>query len=265
MAEKKPRSVSQINQWKRCPQSWYLSRIEKVWQRPAAWLSQGTALHAVAENAKLAEFKETPMDREEAHKLFSHEYADDIAKYTEITPNLEYWSRSGPYGGAADIERRYGLGHEQVDRLYNWWEKHPEEAIWIAPDGKPGIELDFQIDLDGVPVRGYIDAIIVVDGQLVVRDYKSGNKPGDDFQLGVYSVAVAETYDVEAPATGDYWMGKSGKPTYPFNLTDWNRSAVTEAFHQLEEDIQAERFDALPEPDKCKFCDVSYSCSYRAD
>lgn len=209
------------------------------------------------------------MPLEEAQALFGVEYANEIASYTEITPNFEWWSRSGPYNAKRDIPRRYQLGLEQIGRFYTWQEKAPDEVIWIAPDGTPAIELGFNIDLDGVVVRGYIDAVIERpynergDTELVVRDYKSGNTPGDDFQLGVYALAVAEVYGVDQPAIGDYWMGKSGNATYPYDLTDWTRDAVTEAFHELEENIQAENFEPTPTVDGCRFCDVSDSCTFR--
>jgi putative RecB family exonuclease len=132
----------------------------------------------------------------------------------------------------------------------------------LGVSGTPGIELGFDIDLDGVLIRGFIDAIIQVGNEVIVRDNKTGNQPGDDFQLGVYGVAISEQYCIETPERGDYWMGRSGKPTYPYDLTEWNRESVAEKFHELEENIQAERFDAHPDPDTCKFCDVSYSCSF---
>ncbi|QHB36975.1 Cas4 exonuclease [Mycobacterium phage Roary] len=239
-----------------------LSRIDKVWQRPAAWLPQGTAFHTTVELAA----KDLEMSLEKAQEIFSAEYDKDIGALTSETPNVQFWSRSGPYAGRADIERRYALGLEQVERWFDWHNEHPEEEFWKAPDGTPGIELGFDIDLDGVPVRGFIDAIKVIDGELVVEDYKTGNTPGDDFQLGVYSVAVEMMYGVDRPQTGRYWMagkkGGKGKPTKPYDLSEWTREAVTEKFHELDQNIRAEKFEADPEPSKCQFCDVSASCSF---
>lgn len=257
---KQPRSVSQYNQFRKCPYSWYLARVKRAWQRPAAWLPQGSAEHTVFEAVARSGFT---MPLEEAQALFGVEYAKEVAGYTEITPNFEWWSRSGPYNAKRDLPRRYQLGLEQIERFYAWQEKAPDEVIWIAPDGTPGIELGFDIDLDGVQVRGFIDAVVEVDGELVVRDYKSGNQPGDDFQLGVYAVAIEETYGVPAPKVGDYWMGRAGKPTYPYDLTDWTRERVAEEFHELEANIQAENFDPKPTVDGCRFCDVSDACAYR--
>ncbi|AXK89576.1 RecB family exonuclease [Nocardia farcinica] len=252
-------SVSQYKTYEECPYAWKLARVDKVWQRPAAWLAQGSAEHTVFE---AYERSGRSMTVEEMKALFLVEYAREIAKYTEDTPNMEWWFPSGPYRGPQDVERRYHIGLEQIPRYPAWYERHPEEVIWIAPDGTPGIELEFDIDLDGVRVRGFIDAVIDRRGYVVVRDDKTGKVPGDDFQLGTYGVALAETYDIEPPDTGDYWMGVSGKPTFPYDLSEWSRDRVAEKFHELADNIRAERFDPDPEPKKCMFCAVAYSCAF---
>lgn len=257
------RSVSQINQYTRCPQAFKLSRIDKVWARPAAWLPQGTAFHAVAEEYERRLSAGDPMGLEEAKDLFRDHYSTEISLLADTTPNFEWWFWSGPYNGERDIERRYEIGLEQVEKFVAWRES-PGQEIWFTPDGKPAIELDFKIELDGILVRGFIDAVVVVnDGQIRVRDYKTGNSPGDDFQLGVYALAIEVLYGVR-PETGDYYMaGKKGKPakaTAPYDLSRWTKEAVTARFHEVEAQIQAGNFDPLPETDKCTFCDVSYNC-----
>jgi putative RecB family exonuclease len=284
--ELRPLSVSQYNSYTRCPHSWYLDRILKAWNRPAAWLPQGSAVHTVAECIELAKLGPTdarcgpqgehvadcecrsgsPLSLEAAQDIFREEYAKEVGQYTEITPNFDWWFSSGPYRGAVDVERRYEIGLEQVEKFIRWDEAHPEEVIWIAPDGTPGIELGFDIELDGLRVRGFIDAIIAVPGRgVAVRDYKTGNTPGDDFQLGVYGVALQELYGV-TPLTGDYYMagkkGNPGKPTYPYDLTGWTRERVVSAFRELDENIRAERFEPKPEPSKCRFCSVQLACEF---
>jgi putative RecB family exonuclease len=253
------RSVSQINQYNRCAYAYKLSRIDNVWQRPAAWLPQGSAVHEAAE---AYERSGRTMSIEEAQDVFRASYAEHVNTYCESAPNFDSWFKSGPYGGELDIERRFDIGLEQVAKYVRWYEDHPNEVIWIAPDGQPGIELGFDIDLDGVKVRGFIDAVVDVDGVLVVRDNKTGNHPGDDFQLAVYAVALAEQFGINKPEYGDYWMGRTGKPTLPFVLTDWTREKVSDRFAELEANIQAGNFEASPEPSKCRFCDVSWACEF---
>ncbi|MEU4709480.1 PD-(D/E)XK nuclease family protein [Nocardia salmonicida] len=252
-------SVSQLNTYTKCPQAWHLERQRKAWQRPAAWLAQGTAAHAAYE---AYERSGRTLTLEELEEIYRTVYAEEIAKYSKETPNHNWWFASGPYSGPVDIERRFKIGLEQVAKYPVWYDKHPEEVIWVAPDGTPGIELGFDFDLDGVRIRGFIDALIWDRryNRIVVRDNKTGKSPGGDMQLGVYAVAVEETYDVEKPNTGDYWMATSGSPTKPYDLSDWNRDRLVNEFHQLAEDIAAEKFDPKPEDSKCKFCSVATSC-----
>lgn len=258
-------SVSQLKTYERCPYGYYLGRIvqPRVWERPAAWLPQGTAVHAACE---AFERSERTMTVEQMEEVYRESYAEEVNKLCETTPNFNHWFRSGPYAGEVDVQRRFNLGLEQVARYPAWYAKYPDEEIWVAPDGQPAIELFFKIDLDGIQVRGYIDAVIRFKstGCLRVRDTKSGKSPGDDLQLGVYAVAVAEHFGVEQPTTGDYWMGVSGKATQPYDLTKWTRERVTEEFHKLADNIVNERFDPEPEKSKCMFCSVSASCKFAA-
>lgn len=258
----KRRSVSQFNQYAKCPKSYKLVRIDKVWQRPAAWLPQGTAVHTVLEAVEKGLYAGQDVTLEKALAMFDREYAKDINALTAVTPNFDWWSASGPYRGREDTERRWGIGREQIEKFFSWrFDKG--QTVWITPDHAPAIELRFDLMLGEVLVVGFIDAVVEVGGELRVRDYKTGNTPGDDFQLGVYALAIRKKYGVEV-WSGDYYMagkkGKPGKPTAPYDLSEWTEEAVTARFAELEENIQAGRFDPDPEPSKCAFCDVSYSC-----
>lgn len=264
------RSVSQRNSYDRCPQQYFLARIEKVWQKPAAWLPMGSAVH---EGIEMYEKSGRTMTREEAQDVVREAYAREVSKYTDETPNLNYWFSSGPYRAEDDLPRRYDLALEHIVRYIDWVEKHQDEKVWTVepaeflgnPDRVIASELGFETVFGSVPVRGFID-LVVVDkfGDVVVRDVKTGNTPGDDFQLGVYAAAIAQEYGVEQPGVGDYFMTKTGKPTFPYDIEKWTPARVTEEFEKLEDDIQSERFDPKPDPQKCRFCDVAASCDFRA-
>ncbi|AJD82490.1 Cas4 exonuclease [Mycobacterium phage Sheen] len=259
-AEKpKYRSVSQLNQYERCPYAYKLARIDREWKRPAAWTAQGSAVHEAIE---AWEKSGREMSLQAVQQVFLTSYIKYINESCETTPNFQWWFASGPYDALKDIPRRQALGMDQCERYINWAQRHTEEKIWVTPDGTPAIELEFDIELDGLPVRGFIDAVIDVDGELIVRDHKTGNQPGDDFQLGVYKVALEVLYGVQV-VKGDYWMGKTGKATYPYDLSVWTRELVTSKFKELEAKIQAGDFPARPDADKCRFCDVSFACPFR--
>src|SRR5690606_11056717 len=112
-------------------------------------------------------------------------------------------------------------------------------------------------DLDGVRMRGYIDLVL----QDLVRDVKTGALPGDTFQLAVYSVALEEQFGHKV-SRGDYWMGKSGKPTMPYDLPNVSRQEIVYCVHAADEGIRAGEFDPKPSPDNCRRCTVATSCPF---
>lgn len=286
------RSVSQYNQYVKCPYSYWLQRKQRAWQRPAAWLPQGTAVHYAAE---VWELSGREMALEEAQAEYRRKYAEEVSAMASETPNFSYWFSSGPYDGETDTNRRYEIGLEQVAAYVEYYTSSaPEEVIWIAPDGRPAIELEFDIDLDGVRLKGFIDQVTLVKDKVPKpltpsgkpskskkaleeyaaaveasplrprpRDVKTGNQPGDDFQLGVYDVALDELFGIKADI-GDYWMARKGGPTGGYDLTQWTRERVTEEFHWLDAKIEAEEFPPLPEPDKCRMCSVGNACDFFA-
>lgn len=264
-ARKKARSVSQFKEYNPefggCPYRYYLKRIEKVWEKPAAWLPQGLAVHEAAE---AYERSERTMSLEDTEAVYEDSYRQHMNRLIKDTPDLDAWFNSGKYRGREDAFRRRDLGREQVARYIDYYDEHPSEVVWFTPDGEPAIELETTGFFGDVEVRGYVDQVIEFEkGEIRIRDIKSGNKPGDDFQLAVYARLLEEMYDVVI-RRGDYWMGRNGKPTVPFDLRDWTYDRLTEEFGEMDEGVREERFDPAPDQSKCMFCPVKDSCKYRA-
>ena len=254
----KYRSVSQYNTFSRCAYRYRLERIEKVWQRPASWLSQGVAVHAAME---AWEKSNRTLPLQELINIHDTEFIKSVDEQAETTPNFDYWFGSGPYDGPTDIERRFLLGREQVEKLTGWALTHEEEKVWITPDGQPAVELEFFEEMGGVKIKGFIDLVLETPEGLVVRDYKTGAKPGDVFQLTVYAEALRLKYGVNVVA-GDFMMGKTGKPTIAHRITEDDRKAVHEGFAWLEEQIQAGNYEPNPSPSNCRMCAVRTACQF---
>lgn len=255
------RSWSQLEQFDRCPHAYMLARLERVWKKPAAWLPMGSAVHSAAE---AWEKSGRTMPKEEVRQTFRDEYKSEVDGYLEETPNPRYWQSSGPYDGEADIPRRYKVGLEHVDRYLAWYEKHPEEVIWITPDGVPAIELEFKLDLGGVEVRGMLDQAVHKPGvsKVVARDIKTGNSPGKVEQLSLAGVAITAADPSTVPAKGDFLMTKTGYPTYPYDLV--NVDVLTEKFVTMNDSVLAGNFPPKPDDAKCERCDVRNSCRFAA-
>ncbi len=253
------RSYSQLSSYARCPYMYYLERVENVWQRPAAWLPMGTAVHSAVEAWELSG---RVMTLEEAQQAFRDAYRASTDLLLATTPNPAYWFRSGPYKGPEDITRRYRLGLEHVERYIAWYTKHPEDTPLELADGSLTIELPFEIEIGGVQVRGFIDWVGYDSGVIIVRDNKTGNTPGGPDQLATYALAVQALTDIEV-TKGDFFMTRTGKPTIPYQLTRVVKQQLAEDFRSLDDNVKAGNFPAKPEAKKCMFCSVSASCKYR--
>ncbi|MFC0547068.1 RecB family exonuclease [Kutzneria chonburiensis] len=252
------RSVSQLKSYARCAYGYYLERVAKAWTRPAAWLPQGVAVHEAVE---AVERSGRTMTAAQAQGVFRESYAREVNASAATCPNFNWWMPSGRHQGEADIARRWGLGLDQVAAYVDYVETHPHEVIWVAPDGTPAIELEFEVRFGTVIVRGYLDQAVEVDGEVRVRDVKTGLPPDDELQLGVYGVALSKTYDVEV-RTGDYWMAKAGRPAHPYDLTAWTEERITEAFEEMDAGVRSGRFEPDPEPAKCDRCPVKDKCEF---
>lgn len=264
------RSYSQLNSYDRCPYAYYLERVEKVWQKPAAWLPMGTAVHEAVEAWELSN---RTMSLDLVIAVFEIAYQRETNKYLADTPNPRFWFASGPYKGPEDIVRRYNLGREHVARYLAWYEKHPEQKPIRYTDiegvEKIGVEMPFTVNIGGVPVRGFIDWIGYKDDgkTLIVRDNKTGRLPGGPDQLATYAIAVEARWalpDIGVHVEeGDFFMTRTGKPTVPYQLTRVVKEQLAEDFATMDAGVKAGDFPAKPEHSKCMFCSVNNSCEFR--
>ncbi|OKH95424.1 PD-(D/E)XK nuclease family protein [Streptomyces uncialis] len=255
--ETQPRSVSQTQQYEECSWRFYLQRVERVVPRPAAWSHHGTAFHAVAEAFELSG---RTMSEEEAVQLFSDRYSALVNKSLEVEPDTDRWLSAGRVGGGEDIERRYALGLEQVKHyVTDWADGHPTNT-WSTPDGKPGLELYFMVELGGVRVRGYIDQLVDDgDGSVRPRDWKTGSMKSK-FQLQTYGVAVRKRYGVEVNKA-DWYLAKDGRLSRPVRMDGVREEDVAERFAAMDAGVKRGDFPASP-AFHCRFCDVSHACSF---
>jgi putative RecB family exonuclease len=261
------RSISQAQEYLDelggCAYRYFLNRVVRAWDMPAAWLPQGLAVHEAAEFWERSGRKAS---REEVFEVCRQAYRKHIDRLVEMTPNFNYWNTGWSLGGWDDIVRRAEFAVQQIGRYLDYYEKHPDEQIWITPNGDKAIELEFHMQLDGIKVMGYIDQIIAwyerQPVHLRLRDIKTGKKPGGTLQLKVYDLAIEEEFGLKI-GEGDYWMGNSGKPTKEaYDLTAMSRDQVVDLFGRLDKGVRAEEFDPSPDPDKCRMCGVRSACIY---
>ncbi|WP_246040679.1 RecB family exonuclease [Streptomyces cadmiisoli] len=232
--------------------------MDKKPQTPAGWTLQGLAVHEAIE---AWERSNRTMDLTGANDVYESAWRLHLTRMLKDEPDTDKWMTGNPRTkGSVDLTRRFTRGKEQLEQyiknaLAQGWE------IWETPDFEPAIELPFRIMVGNIEVVGYIDQIREhPDGSLEIVDIKSGSKiPSWDFQLGVYRLAVLESYGVEINQ-GSFLMLKDDRMVGPTNLTRFTRERVTAWFDALNRGVEAQVF--MPNVgDHCRICGVWKYCS----
>lgn len=250
------RSVSQVEQYEKCPHQYKLQRIEKVAPRPAAWSHQGTAVHSAVE---AYERSGRVLSEDQAANVFSVEYAAATKRALAGEPRLHRWMTAGT-DGQSDIEARYILGMDQT-REYVRWAEENKPSIWKGPDGDLGIEKHLTADIGGVKVQGYVDQLInQPDDSVKPRDFKTGSTKSR-FQLECYTVLTRKVLRVEVNEA-DWFLGKTGKLSKPLDVSQVTEEAVAERFVKMDQGVKNGLFPAKT-GFHCRFCDVSHACTFR--
>lgn len=154
-------------------------------------------------------------------------------------------------------------GPAMVQRWVEWREATPW-TTWVSPDGSLGIELELTVSMAGVPVKLFIDNVMATlpnNQRPVVVDKKSGSrKPKGLLQLGIYKVAIEQTWPAIKVAGGCYWMARTGEPTGVENLDLYTPELIGAYMRRLKMARSAGIF--LPNVgDFCRGCKVGRYCA----
>jgi putative RecB family exonuclease len=237
-------SYSSVNQMEECPLRFRLTRREHGISELPAWANVGgNAFHRAIERLELA----------------AHENGWDSTKVKQMISDLERETESAPGPWAyflgseiAKIEAESGVSQtlwraaKQGSEGYTFWlvngrdmvkryihTRDPKRRIFVLPDGRPAIELEFLIDVEGVPLKGFIDQVWYANDPtaLIIDDLKSGASiPKDTSQLGAYAHALYYMIDSTGPGfsriLGRFFDARRGEYTATttdlFELHPWD-------------------------------------------
>lgn len=219
-------SYSQLSSWQDCGQRFYLERVVKLPSLPSFAQCGGSAVHAATEawdrwqygdegvdvDQPFSEHFEQALREQEERTGFSREEFKATGRKSKDWPekeNLAWWAHHGPI--MVEAWKSW--------RRYSGWE--------IAFDGDtPCIEIEINLLLGGVTVKGYIDRVMAKPtGELVVVDLKSGREPAGAGQLGLYGLAVEETLGLPVDY-GCFWMARTGMTSELWPLAGYTRARL---------------------------------------
>ena len=250
-------SHSALNTWLSCGWQFYLSRIQKVPEAPSYWLAGGKSVHESTElfdrlyygTEKI--FDPTTAFNEAWERNFKD--ADNGMEWraggraTKAYPNKEdasWWLEAGP-------------------KMVDFWTQFRNDSgftMWQTPDGQPAIETELNQEVGGVPIKAFLDRLMVAPtGELVIVDIKTSSKePASLTQLGIYAILVEKTFGVR-PSLGSYFMARTGELTQPQNLDRYTEARLGSWAKGFELAIENKIF--IPSVGfMCGTCSVNNAC-----
>lgn len=227
-------------------------------ESPAAWTALGLALHET-----FCEWEKA--DRQiDTCEYFLNSYDQYIAEFKERQPDLNLWQRPPRTNSTLkhiDSCRQRGIERDVPEYTQRCMEA--EWEIYRFEDGTKALELEYEIELNGVAVKCVIDRIQWWPnrGYATIEDLKSGNVDDQEYdrrQLGLYAYAATTVDDIPLKY-GRYWFTKVDRGSEWFDLSRYDYNYLSDTFVKLDSAINQKIF--LPNPGKhCQMCQVQRFC-----
>jgi hypothetical protein len=153
-------------------------------------------------------------------------------------------------------------GSAMVDSWIAWRNGTHPWVLWEPTPGIPAIELAVNPVWNDIPVKMFIDRVMVnPDGELVVLDIKTGSRtPMSDLQLGFYAAGIEAIFGIR-PQYGAYWMGREGNVKELVNLDKYTTQDIIDMVTKFDQARKAEIF--LPNMSHCVMCSVKDKCKWK--
>lgn len=254
--ERKHRSVSQLNKYMECSESYRLSYVDRAPNNsPAAWFAQGTAFHEVVQIWEESG-RSASIDISRTYELL---YDLEIEKMKARQPDLSKWTKPPRSRIEEDIENRRVRGVEQL-RNYVDFAERDDFVIKDIDDFTLGVEVPFEIEVGGVLIKGAIDQILLLPDGVEIRDLKTGNRESRNIQLAVYVLAVEKIFGWPV-MKASYFYAKDQKlvTLSRSELDRYSEKYLGELFSALDSGIENNVF--IPNPGgHCTLCPVRDYC-----
>jgi RecB family exonuclease len=218
-------SYSRLTTADDCPYSFWSQYIAKEEQEQNSWGVGGTHTHEIIEKVLLGEL---PAGEEAA------------TKWLETLPILPFKGMTSTYVA------------NYVEKSYNFIRNFKGVNNKIL-----SVEREFQIEIEGIPIRGFIDLETENEKGIVVTDWKTSAKSGfvgkklaqKQRQLYLYADAVKKHYGRYPKAMYFYLiMDKE------FIKVDWSRKGANEMRRWVVEVVEkASKWENYPPKDKPDF------------
>lgn len=243
-------SISQINKYLTCPKQYEFRYVQKIPEGKGSPLVVGSSFHKVIE--------ESNRQKLDTGEILSDEEMKDIydSYWKKNVNGIDWKPDENP-----DEEKERGL---MLAKAY----LHDDIGKSLNP---AGFEAKFDVEVEGIPFRGFID-IIEQDGH--IRDLKTSKKtPSADvaeqsLQLAGYSYAYRYlTGNYEAGCSLDYAVSLKTGPKIvrrETEITDYRMDRFKDTFYNVANAIDKEIF-YRNEGTACSWCSFKDICKGEYD
>ncbi len=206
------------------------------------------------------------MTTQTATDLFLKHFEAEVLEQVEEHPKTREWSAAGR-GRKASLPQGEDGGWWRANgpkMVQSWidWRKRSGWRVLDLGGGTPAIEVEISVDVGGIPLRGYVDRVMVVPeiNEPVILDLKTGARsPESDMQLGFYRVGLMKQHGLDV-RFGCYWMARTGRPSEMLNLRRYKPELLEKWFTRF--DVAREHQIYLPHVTfRCKACPFNQFCA----
>ncbi|MFH1643403.1 MAG: UvrD-helicase domain-containing protein [Patescibacteria group bacterium] len=253
-------SFSQLVAFANCPYQYKLAHVLRVPVGGRASFSFGKTIHNT-----LYEFvKEINENKGKQKDLFNKKTKNN-KKSLSLNDLLLIYEKEWIddwYENSAQKQEYKKLGKDILRNFYNDFEKNPPEILKTS-EGL-GLELPFKLKIGNVTIKGVIDRVDEVNGEVEIIDYKTGQhkeklSPQDKQQLLLYQIATEEIFGLKPFKLTYYYLEQGQKVSFLGNAKD--KEKEKENILKKIEEIKNSDFVATPGW-QCNFCDFKYICNF---
>lgn len=248
-------SFTQLKAYENCPYQYRFSHVLRIPITGKPQFSYGKTMHAVMQKFfLLARAKSgtgqadlfsqgqamAPINWEEVRQLYVDSFIDD-------------W-----YPNQETKDKYYDKGLVSLKNFFTAWQDNRQLADQV--------EFGFTYKLNGgCALRGAIDRIDVAGDGIKLVDYKTGSPKqkltaDDKEQLLIYQMAAQEILKQKVNELTFYYFDNNTEISFLGKDTELEK--LREKIIATAEDIKTGNFPALPEKEKCKWCDFKNICDY---